>query len=280
MIRTIADQVWAFDLEWVPDPATGRRVYDLPSDMPDSDVIEVMWREGGATDEAPHPYLKTILCRVVSIAAVTRKKCEDGRVVVTLASLPRSGDDEMTERELLQRFLTQLGQTSPKPQLVGFNSHDSDLPILVQRGIANGLNVRGFCARPNKPWEGFDYFSKNGDGHIDLRDIVSGFGKTRGMTLHELATACRIPGKMGTKGDDVMALWVAGDIRQIVEYNQYDALTTYLLWLRTARFAGLFSDDDFITEEGRVRDLLDQRISAGDEHLARYRGKWAALAIA
>jgi predicted PolB exonuclease-like 3'-5' exonuclease len=277
MIRTVADHVWAFDLEWVPDPASGRRVYDLPPDMPDDEVIEIMWREGGATDEVPHPYLKTMLCRVVSIAAVTRKQCED-RVLVSLTSLPHTGDETMPEREMLRRFLVQLGQATPKPQLVGFNSRDSDLPILIQRGIAHGLNVPAFCARPGKPWEGYDYFSKNGDGHLDLREIVSGFGKTRGCTLHEFASVSGIPGKMGTKGSDVMSLWVAGDIRTIVEYNHFDALTTYLLWLRTARFAGLFSEEAFAAEEDRVRDLLQSRIAAGDEHLARYRDRWTALA--
>ena len=29
MFRTIASNVWAFDLEWVPCPESGRRVYDL-----------------------------------------------------------------------------------------------------------------------------------------------------------------------------------------------------------------------------------------------------------
>ena len=43
MFRTVANNVWAFDLEWVPDPLSGRRAYDLPADTPDADVLEVMW---------------------------------------------------------------------------------------------------------------------------------------------------------------------------------------------------------------------------------------------
>jgi hypothetical protein len=36
----------------------------------EAEVFEAMWKAGGATEEEPMPYLKTILCRVVSIAAV------------------------------------------------------------------------------------------------------------------------------------------------------------------------------------------------------------------
>ena len=48
MIRTAPAHVWAFDLEWVPDTAGGRRAYNLPPDMPDADVFAAMWAAGGA----------------------------------------------------------------------------------------------------------------------------------------------------------------------------------------------------------------------------------------
>ncbi len=64
MFRTIASNVWAFDLEWVPCPESGRRVYDLPADMADDDVRRVMWGRGGASEEEPQPFLKYALCRV------------------------------------------------------------------------------------------------------------------------------------------------------------------------------------------------------------------------
>lgn len=276
MFRTVANNVWAFDLEWAPDPPTGRRVYDLPPDMPDEEVVRVMWERGGASDDEPQPYLKYALCRVVSLAVVIRKQREDGRVSVALASLPHPGEPALAEKELLTRFFTGLGQEDPKPQLVGFNSRTADVPILMQRGIANGVMAMEFCHRPAKPWEGIDYFAKGGDGHIDLKDVVSGWGKGT-PSLHELAAACGIPGKMDTQGDDVVSLWVAGDMRRIVDYNRCDALTTYLVWLRTALFAGLMSPDVHAAEEECVRDMLARQIDAGDEAMARYLAKWDAL---
>lgn len=276
MFRTVANNIWAFDLEWVPDPPSGRRVYDLPAAMPDEEVLQVMWAKGGASEEEAQPYLKYALCRVVSAAVVVRRQRDDGRMTVALASLPHLGEPAMPERELLTRFLTQLGQEEPKPQLVGFNSRSADVPILVQRGIIQGVMALEFCHRPNKPWEGMDYFAKGSEGHIDVKEIVSGWGKGT-PSLHEFAAACGIPGKMGTTGDDVIDLWLAGDVRRIVEYNQYDALTTYLVWLRTALFAGLMSPETHAAEEQCVRDLLRRRIQAGEVHLQLYLDKWQTL---
>jgi 3'-5' exonuclease len=274
MIRTIPPNVWAFDLEWVPDVASGRRAYDLPPDAPDDEVYQAMWARGGATADEPRPYLKTMLCRVVSVAAVVRKVHDDGRVTLTLMSLPDDGP--MPEAELIGRFLRGIGEALPRPQLVGFNSRESDLPILIQRGIANGIEAAGFAHRPAKPWDGFDYFAKQSEGHIDLKEIVGGWGKAT-PKLHEFAAACTIPGKIDTSGDNVIDLWLAGDIRRIVEYNEFDALTTYLLWLRTARFAGLLSGEAHDLEVQRCKDLLAARIEKGQSHLERYLARWAAF---
>ena len=275
MFRTVANNVWAFDLEWVPDPLSGRRAYDLPADTPDADVLEVMWSHARTSEEEPQPFLKYVLCLALSTEVVVRRVRDDGRLSLVLASLPHAGESAMPERELLTRFLTQLGQEEPKPQLVGYSSRSADLPILVQRGIAHGIMALDFCHRPNKPWEGIDYFAK-GDGHIDVKDVVSGWGKGT-PSLHEFATACGIPGKMGTTGDDVLGLWLAGDVQRIVEYNQYDALTTYLVWLRTALFAGLLTPEAHAAEEECLRDMLRRRIAAGDAHLQLYLDKWSAL---
>ena len=77
MFKTVAKDVWAFDVEWVPDADAGRRLHQLPQDLEEAEVFEAMWKAGGATEEEPMPYPKTVLCRVVSIAAVVRKRKDD-----------------------------------------------------------------------------------------------------------------------------------------------------------------------------------------------------------
>lgn len=72
MFKTVTNRVWAFDAEWIPDPQAGRVLYKLPPDTADKAVMEEMWKRGGAKDDDPYPYLKTVLCRIVSVSAVER----------------------------------------------------------------------------------------------------------------------------------------------------------------------------------------------------------------
>ena len=234
MYKFIADNVIVFDAEWVPDADSGRRAYSLPLEIPDEEVIEQMYVEGGATPETPRPYLKTILCRVVSIAAVIRKKERNCEPKLILHSLPRIGEGTMDEKTIISRFLDGVGQH--RAQIVGFNSTNSDIPILLQRGLACGVSAPKYCKRPPKPWEGVDYFARYGDYSIDLKDIVGGFYGKATPSLHELASVLGIPGKLETSGIEVADLWAKGDIESIVIYNQFDALTTYLIWLRSVYF--------------------------------------------
>ena len=96
---------------------------------------------------------------------------------------------------MLSTFLNAIGEN--KPQLVGFNSQRSDLKILVQRAVAQGIQAKEFAKRPNKPWEGVDYFdSKFSPVHVYLIEILGGHGKST-PSLHEMANVCGIPGKIG-----------------------------------------------------------------------------------
>lgn len=270
MYKFIAENVVVFDVEWVPDPASGRRVYRLPETASDEEVLEVMWREGGATMEEPRPYLKTALCRVVSIAAVVRKKVQQG-VSLELISLPGLSEGAQPEGTIIRQFLEAVGSKSA--QLVGFNSSNADLPILYQRALANRVTAPVFCHRPEKPWQGADYFNRYSDYTIDLKNEVGGFGKAA-PSLNELAASLGIPGKLGTDGSDVVDLWRAGKIREIIEYNQYDALTTYLVWLRSAYFSGQLKESAFLSEEQQLESLLRQEIEEGAEHLEVFLEVW------
>lgn len=275
MFKHVADRVWAFDAEWVPDPKAGRLLYQLPEEMPDQEVVEQMWLHGGASEEDPTPFLKTTLCRVVSVAAVVRH-AHGREVTLNLLALPREGADGEPQQEahLLHTFLNAIGEH--KPQLVGFNSGASDLKILLQRALINGVSAGKFCERPNKPWEGIDYFAR-GDAHVDIKEIVGGWGKMS-PSLHELAVLSGIPGKMDVDGNQVAELWLQGELPRIVAYNEFDALTTYLVWLRLAHMAGHFTDAGYDTEQQRLRALIEQEmVKPGREHLQDYMAEWQRL---
>ncbi|MFQ5698815.1 MAG: hypothetical protein ACE5IL_11095 [Myxococcota bacterium] len=278
MFRRVEERVWAFDCEWVPDPVAGRLLHGIPDEVADPRaILEAMWRAGGATEEDPTPFLKTIVCRIVSVSAVERRKRPDGEVVLQLLSLPHDPTDPAQAREetVIDQFLAALGRH--KPQLVGFNSLDSDLRILVQRAVVLGVSAREFALRPEKPWLGTDYFSPNSEANVDLRRVLGGYGKAV-PSLHEAAVLSGIPGKMEVDGSQVAELWLQGRLPEIVAYNQFDALTTYLLWLRVAHFGGHFDDREYAVEQDRVRDLLEKGASEpGGAHLRAYLEEWKRL---
>lgn len=276
MFKLISDKVWVFDSEWVPDPLAGRLLYQLPESMSNEEVLVEMWKAGGATEEDPMPYLKTSICRVVSISAMIRS-ISNNEVKLRLLSLPREIQDssQVAEAHILETFLNAVGKH--KPQLVGYNSHKSDLRILVQRAVVNGIQAKDFSRRPSKPWEGVDYFARGSDFNIDLMSILGGWGKNV-PSLHEMVTVCGIPGKIDLDGNRVAELWLKGELAKIVAYNEFDAVTTYLLWLRMAYFGGFFTAQQYQQEQELVLDLLQAESESSERrHLKDYISEWERL---
>lgn len=285
MFKSVKDQIWFFDCEWVPDPKAGRLLYNLPSSVSDEEVLKEMWSRGGATEDNPQPFLKTVLCRVVSVAALMRKVApasanlpEEERVKLHLLWLPRDLEDaeSRSEASIVGTFINAVGKC--KPQLVGFNSRASDLKILFQRAVINGISAPEFCSRPDKPWEGVDYFSKDSDWNVDLMDCLGGWSGRGAPSLHEVAVLSGIPGKMDVSGDDVASMWMSGRWREIVEYNCYDALTTYLVWLRMAHLGGYISDEEYETEQMVFTNMLiEEAEKPGLAFLLKYLNEWNRL---
>ena len=107
---------------------------------------------------------------MVSIAGILREKSTSG-IELKLISLPSdpADPDKAQERRILQAFFKAVGRA--KPQIVGYNSGNADVPILVQRAIVNGISGMGFGQRPDKPWEGADYFVHGEELMLQSRSI-------------------------------------------------------------------------------------------------------------
>ena len=274
------DQVWAFDCEWAPDLEAGRRVFDLPPDLPVDEVLRVMWESSADydTEKNPQPFLKTILCRLVSIAAVVRSVTPTKGVQLSLWSVPALGEPlvgevrvdaaNIAEGELLKSFLGHFERRSPV--LVGYNSRSADLHILLQRAFVNGLQLPGFFKESTaKPWN---------QTSIDLMDFLGGHGRGYSASLNEVARLCGIPGKLETTGHDVARLFYGGRLREVVEYNMFDALTTYLVWLRTEFFAGRFTPAQYLDEQALLRQLvMEESAKPHGEYLKQYLDAWDKL---
>ena len=278
MFKTVQPLVFSFDVEWVPDPLAAARLFDVPVSTPGEreHAIRRLWQHGGATEEKPQPYLKTVLCRVVTLAGVLRERKPGATTPsLRLVSLPMRCDLSWLEEEtsILQGFFESVG--TRKPQLVGYNSSQADVPILVQRAIVNGLACPGFATRPDKPWEGVDYFSNFSEHHVDLAPLLGRYNQM--PALNELARLSGIPGKIDTSGGGVAELWLEGRNAEILAYNECDALTTHLVWARFAHFIGLLSAKDYRIEQDAVRELVNQLIADGKPTLQRFLDEWDRL---
>jgi predicted PolB exonuclease-like 3'-5' exonuclease len=282
MLKLLADSVFSFDVEWIPDPKSAEILHQTdPVNEPGPDAqksFEALWssaRKDGDPEDF-QPYLKTILCRIVSLAGILREKSPGGGAELKLVSLPVDPADptKCDEKALLVTFLKSVGRK--KPQLVGYNSAQADVPIIVQRAIVNGLPGFGFSDRPDKPWLGVDYFdARNSEYNVDLADAL---GQYRDRpSLHQAATLSGIPGKIDVSGDSVAQMWAEGKLNEIVAYNEFDAFTTHLLWARVAHFSGLLSSEQYIAEQDLVRRLLKEEIEAGREHLEKFIVEWDRL---
>src|SRR5258708_6264449 len=130
-----------YDLEWVPDAAGAKRLYDLPDETTELDAIQTIWQHTSQYDEEknPRPFVKYIFSRVVSIAFLSRRVIYDSdrsrKTEFKLNSLPvlPLDSDTVDEAHIIERFLYMVGER--RPQLVGFNSSESDLQVLIQRGL-------------------------------------------------------------------------------------------------------------------------------------------------
>jgi predicted PolB exonuclease-like 3'-5' exonuclease len=272
----LSERTWFYDLEWVPDAAGARRLLGLSEEINELDAMTELWKYSGATD-GERPFVKYLFSRVVSIAFLSRNIVfVDGSKTVDfkLHSLPKLPleDTEYDEAYLIARFLHYIGERNP--HLVGYNSSQSDIQVLIQRGLVNEVTAEKFCLRPPKPWEGRDYFYKYSEDHLDLLMLLS---KGSGMAprLDELAKLCGFPGKIDVDGKQVVDLWLAHDLKKIVQYNQIDVLNTYLIWLRVVYFCGKLSDEKYFAELEIFRDFLKQEADYPEnEHIRQFLEAW------
>lgn len=280
MLRNnINDRVWFFDLEWVPDADAARILFDLPENISEADAFQALWRHAGATPEKPRPFLKYLYSRIVSIAFLTRYVYYDDstprmpRIEFKLHSIPSlpTIKADVDEGKIICAFLDALGRR--KPQLVGFNSQESDVQVLIQRGIINQVSAPMFCQRPIERWDKNDYFARwDNEFHLDLLKLFS----NRDMTprLDDMAKLCGFPGKIDIDGQQVADLWLAGDINKIVEYNQIDALNTYLIWLRVVYFCGKITEAQYENEIVSFREFLNAEAESGKAHIQQFLSRW------
>jgi len=213
--------VLAFDIETIPDVAGIRRLYNLPEELPDAEVAEVAFQKRRTVSN--NDFLPPHLQRVIVISCVLRHGDE-----VRVFSI---GEPDATEEIAIQRFFEGINKYTP--QIVSWNGRNFDLPVLVARGLINGVAAACFwdTGQDNKDAKWANYINRFHDRHLDLMDVLSLYG-ARGSPLDELARLSGFPGKLGVGGASVWESYRRGAIAAIRDYCETDCANTYLLYLR------------------------------------------------
>src|SRR5262252_2894706 len=233
--------VW--DLETVPDLAAAARMLDL-GNAPEADVREALG------DGFPkHP-----LHKIVCIGALVASRQPEGWRVDALGA-PHIG--ERTEAKLISDFIEKIGQLLP--QLITFNGHSFDLPVLRYRAMVNRVSAGGLQVR--------QYFHRYTDHALDLCDALGSYMPGAKVKLDEVSKILGLTGKPeGIDGSRVEEMVLAGQIEEVARYCESDVLNTYHVWLVYELFRGSITAKELEWSEMQIRDFVVTR-KAANPHL-------------
>jgi len=234
--------VFVFDIETIPDIASGRRLFGrdpkIMNELSDQDVARIMFHQRQQETDGRSDFLRHHLHKIIAISVVLRSKNH-----FKVWSL---GEQDSSEAELLQRFFAGIEKYSPT--LVSWNGNAFDLPVLHYRALLHGIPATHYWSK--------NYLYRYGMQHIDLMDLLANYQPSAFASLDQLATILGFPGKMGMEGSQVWESYLAGHIEDIRQYCETDVLNTYLIYLRFELMRGHLTLADYHQECRFMREKL------------------------
>jgi predicted PolB exonuclease-like 3'-5' exonuclease len=164
---------------------------------------------------------------------------------------------ERPEARLISDFIEKIGRL--RPQLVTFNGHSFDLPVLRYRAMVNRIPAEGLQVRP--------YFHRYAEDALDLCDVLGSYVPGSKVKLDEVGKILGLSGKPdGLDGGRVEEMVNAGQIEEVARYCETDVLNTYRIWLIYELFRGAISAEQLAWSERQVREFVASR-KASNQHL-------------
>ena len=106
---------------------------------------------------------------------------------------------------------------------ISYNGRGFDAPVLAACAMRHRkLDLRGIA----EIWRSHRFAGT----HIDLADVVSGFGAARGGSLERLGQALGFPVKLDAHGSEVGEMMAAGRLADVVRYCESDCCATACLY--------------------------------------------------
>jgi predicted PolB exonuclease-like 3'-5' exonuclease len=253
--------VLIFDIETIPDVASGRRLYGLDG-LSDADVAKIMFHKR-REETGDSEFLRHHQHRVVAISVVLRHA--DQLRVWTL------GDESSDEADILRRFFDGIEKYSPT--LVTWNGSGFDLPVLHYRALLQGVSAPRYwdTGDLDREFKWNNYLNRFHTRHTDLMDVLSGYQGRATAPLDGIAQMLGFPGKLGMDGSKVWDAYQAGKLSEIRDYCETDVLNTYLVYLRFELIRGNLDQTGYDKEILRVRDYLT---SENRPHFRAFLNAW------
>ena len=231
--------VIAWDLETIPDLPTAARMLGL----------------GGATEAEVREVLgpgfpKHPLHKIVCIGALVASRQPEGWRMDALGA-PHTG--ERSEADLIRSFAERIGQL--RPQMITWNGHAFDLPVLRYRAMVNRISAAGLQVR--------QYFHRYTEDALDLCDVLGSYVPGGKVKLDEVSKILGLTGKPeGIDGSRVEEMVRAGQIEEVARYCKNDVLNTYRIWLVYELFRGAITAKELDWSETQIREFVATRKSA------------------
>ena len=229
--------VW--DLESIPDLSAAARMLDM------GNAAEADVRQALGEGFPKHP-----LHKIVCIGALVASRQPEGWRIDALGA-PHVG--ERTEAELISSFAERVGQL--RPQLVTWNGHSFDLPVIRYRAMVNRVSATGLQVR--------QYFHRYTDDALDLCDVLGSYVPGGKVKLDEVSKILGLTGKPeGIDGSRVEEMVRAGQIEEVARYCESDVLNTYRVWLIYELFRGAITAKELDWSEAQIREFVATRKTA------------------
>ena len=253
--------VFAFDIETVPDVEFGRRAHGLEglSDKQVGYVMQTRQRERTGSE-----FLSLEQQRIVAISVAMRTR--EGFRAWSL------GDAQSTEAELVRRFFDGLDRYTPT--LVSWNGCGFDMPVLNYRALRHRVQAARYweTGDGDQAYRWNNYLGRYHWRHIDLMDVLAGYQGRGRVSLDNMAMLLGLPGKLGLSGAVVWDAILEGRLEEVLNYCETDVINTYLIYLRFELLRGRLDVDEHDRECGLVRDWLT---TSTRPHLHEFLAAWS-----
>lgn len=262
--------ILAFDIETIPDVHGIRLLNNLPKHLNDEDVVEFALQQNRAkngSDFMPHH-----LHKVVAISCCLRT-CNAIRVGTI-------GNEQSDEAEMINDFFKTIEKYTPT--LVSWNGGGFDLPVLHYRAMIHGIqaarywNLGDADYDDSRDFKWNNYISRYHTRHTDLMDLLALYTGRANAPLDQMAKLCGFPGKLGMDGSKVWSAYTAGNIKDIRDYCETDAMNTYLMYQRFRLMNGALSPEEYNDEIEKAQEYLSEQAEHGKQHWAEFMDEWLA----